>query len=106
MGMPSPATATASATIPKAGTKSDLPEKAIETSEPGSEFLPEELFDLCPFNDNTLPSQWASATDDPYLGYDTNSALASFTHMDELRQQIWQNGDMRFMNADFVQDVL
>jgi hypothetical protein len=91
---------------PEADPKNYIPEKAMETGELVSEYLQEEPFDTYHFSDNILPTQWASASSDPYLGYGSNSVVGSFTDVDGLQQQMWQIDDMEFLNKQVMQDVL
>ena len=56
-------------------------------------------------NNDMLPTQWDVIADDTYFDYDMDSAISSFIDMDGLQQQIWQDGDLEFLDTNVMQDV-
>ena len=81
---------------------------AVETVETGgspeTEYL-QGVLNKYPLDDEMLSAQWASNTNDPYLGYgcDLDLAMANQMDIDGLQQQIGHDGSMEYLDTTVMQ---
>ena len=92
--------------IAEVAPSSPVPGNAVERgglSE--TDYLRGECLNSSQFNDELLPAQWTSDANDPYLGYEMDSAGSNYMDMDGQQQQIWNDGSMDFFDMTVMQDV-
>ncbi len=80
---------------------------AVETGGlPETDYL-QAVLNTYPLNDELLSGQWASNTNDPYLGYGCDMDLAVSNHMDidGLQQQIRHDGSIEYLDMTVMQGV-